>query len=121
VQRRRERLEPRGKILVIEVPESRRERARGLLGRRTMRTGSAMLLERTRSVHTMGMRFPIAVAFLDAGYRVLEVRRLRPGRVSVPRRRARHVLECRADEDIRVGDRLLGYPRAGRPWEGGAA
>jgi uncharacterized membrane protein (UPF0127 family) len=40
------------------------------------------------------MRFPIAVAYLDARYRVIEVVHMKPNRLGRPRWRARHVLEC---------------------------
>jgi uncharacterized membrane protein (UPF0127 family) len=96
----------RGIRLRAEVPTGRRERARGLLGRDRLAPGSALLLERTRSIHTVGMRFEIAVAFLDAGLRVLEVVRVPPGRVLLPRRGARHVLELEADTPVRGGDLL---------------
>jgi uncharacterized protein len=57
-------------------------------------------------VHTFGMRFPIVVGFLDADLRVLGVRRMRPGRLALPRVRARRILECPDGADLRVGDRL---------------
>ena len=79
---------------------------RGLHGRDTLTPGEALLIPRCRSVHTFGMRFPIAVAFLDARYRVIEVLRMPPGRLALPRLRARHVLECAADADVRVGQNL---------------
>ena len=49
-----------------------------------------MLLPRTRSVHTIGMRFPLDVAFLDrtCGGRVVTPAG-RPWRVALPRRGAR--------------------------------
>lgn len=96
----------RGIRLRVEVPTTRRERARGLLGRDQLAPDSALLLERTRSVHTVGMRFEIAVAFLDAGLRVLEVVRVPPGRVLLPRRGARQVLELQVDTPLRAGDLL---------------
>lgn len=96
----------RGIRLRADVPTTRRERARGLLGRDHLAPDSALLLERTRSVHTIGMRFEIAVAFLDAGLRVLEVVRVPPDRVLLPRRGARHVLELEVDTPLRSGDLL---------------
>lgn len=64
-----------------------------------------MLLERCRSVHTIGMAFPITAAFLDASLRVIRVDRTPVGRI-VFCRRARHVLECHIGADVRVGDQL---------------
>jgi uncharacterized membrane protein (UPF0127 family) len=46
------------------------------------------------------------VAFLDARWRVVAVRRMPPGRLALPRLRARSVLECPAGTDLRAGDVL---------------
>jgi uncharacterized membrane protein (UPF0127 family) len=78
----------------VEVAERARERMRGLLRRARLPPGQGLLIPNARSVHSMGMRFPVDVSFLDAELTVLEVKRLAPGRVLVPRRRARHILEC---------------------------
>jgi uncharacterized protein len=91
---------------VTDVPETNRERMRGLLGREGLPRGRAMLLERTASVHTIGMRFALSVAFLDRELNVMVVKTVPPGRVLRPRLRARHTFECRADAEIRAGDRL---------------
>ncbi len=96
----------RGVRLLTRVPETRRERARGLIGARALAPGTAMLFERSRSVHTIGMRFEIAVAFLDADLRVVSVVPLPPGRVLLPRRRSRHVLEMPTDTALTPGDVL---------------
>jgi hypothetical protein len=66
------------------------------------------------------------VAFLDRDLVVLEVQRVPAGRLLLPRRRARHVLELPVGVDVRVGDRLSrsaaraprttpGARRTGRP------
>ena len=88
------------------VPRTRAERSRGLLGRAGIDGDEALLLERTRSIHTFGMRFPIAVALLDRELVVHSVRPVRPGRLLLPRLGTRHVLECATDVDLRPGDRL---------------
>jgi uncharacterized membrane protein (UPF0127 family) len=85
-----------GEVLAtLEVAESFGERLRGLLGRDGIDGG--LLIRRARSVHTIGMRFPIDVAFCDADLRVVDVvcamSRQRVGR---PRWRARSVLEAEA-------------------------
>ena len=104
---RRALVDPRGLRWEVEVPRSARERARGLLGRDGVPPGHAMLFERTRSVHTVGMRFPIIVAFLDPSMAVVAVRRMRPGQVAFRPRGSRHVLECAAGSDLRPGDHLV--------------
>jgi hypothetical protein len=75
-----------------------------------------MLFERTRSVHTLGMRFPIVVAFLGpieepegvSGVRtVRRVLVMAPGRVTLPRRGVGAVLELPVGADVRAGDAIL--------------
>jgi uncharacterized protein len=102
----------RGQRWTVEVPQTRTERARGLLGRDEMEPSAGMLFERTSSVHTFGMRFPIVVAFLGrpdpAGRRTARrVLTMTPGRVAPPRPGVRAVLELPAGSDVRVGDAIL--------------
>lgn len=85
-------------------------RMRGLLRRRTLPSGEGLLLRPAASVHTLFMRFPIDVVFLDRDRRVLDVAPgLGPWKVA-GRRRARAVLELAAGEcerrGIGRGDRL---------------
>ncbi|MFJ2767661.1 DUF192 domain-containing protein [Streptomyces sp. NPDC087300] len=84
----------RGPEIDVEIADSARARRRGLLGRAGI--AGALLLTPARGVHTLGMRFAIDVAYLDRELRVLSVRTMRPGRVGLPRPRARHVLEAAA-------------------------
>ena len=98
-----------GKVLAsLEIPDRPTLRARGLLGRDGIE--GAMLFRRCRSVHTVGMRFPLDVAFLDGDDVVLRVRRLPPWRLTVPVWSARSVLEAEAGAFERwglgVGDQL---------------
>ncbi|NML52926.1 DUF192 domain-containing protein [Streptomyces sp. R302] len=99
---------PGGPVVRLEIAASYRARRRGLLGRDGI-TG-AMLLTPANSVHTLGMRFPIDVAYLDRRLRVLAVVTMRPGRLGLPRPRARHVLEAEAGAmagwGVRPGARL---------------
>jgi uncharacterized membrane protein (UPF0127 family) len=78
----------------LRIAASYRARTRGLLGADGVR--GALLLTPASSVHTVRMRFAIDVAYLDRRLRVLAVRTMRPGRVGLPRLRARHVLEAEA-------------------------
>jgi uncharacterized membrane protein (UPF0127 family) len=97
-------LDVHGRRWHIEIPRTRLERARGLLGRPHLPIGHALLLEGARSVHTIGMRFTIDTVLLDATLRVLQVVRMRPGRLLLPRRRVRHVLETAAGAGVGVGE-----------------
>ncbi|MFF9027850.1 DUF192 domain-containing protein [Streptomyces iakyrus] len=78
----------------LEIAASYRARTKGLLGRDSV--DGAILLSPANSVHTFRMRMPIDVAYLDRGLRVIAVRTMRPGRLGMPRLRARHVLEAEA-------------------------
>lgn len=62
-----------------------------------------MLFPRTGSVHTMFMRFPIDVVFLDGELRVLSVREAVPAWRAVKQRGAKATLELGAGEAGRVG------------------
>jgi len=78
----------------LEIASSRRERRRGLLGRDGIE--GALLIEGTRSVHTLGMRFPIDVAHLDEDGLVLRTCTMGRHRIGRPVVRARRVLEAEA-------------------------
>jgi uncharacterized protein len=100
-------LGPRGHVFRAESPQTRRERMRGWRGRSEVSPDDVLLLDRTRSIHTFGMRLPISVALLDRELVVRSVRDVRPGRLLLPRHRIRHVLECAEGVDLRPGDRIL--------------
>jgi uncharacterized membrane protein (UPF0127 family) len=98
-----------GQVLAAaEVAGSYRARARGLAGRSGY--DGAFILTRARSVHTLGVRFRLDVAFLDRDLVVLDVVSLAPWRVALPRLRCRKVLEAEAGAfdrwGLRKGDRL---------------
>ncbi|MGN6301116.1 MAG: DUF192 domain-containing protein [Angustibacter sp.] len=78
--------------LGVDVARSVLQRSRGLLGRREVPT--ALLLHPCSSVHSLGMRVDLQVAYLDRDLRVLEVADLPRWRVHRPRRRAAAVLEA---------------------------
>ena len=92
----------------LYVANTRAGRRKGLLGRDDFE--GALLLRPARSVHTVGMRFPLDVAWCDRDLVVLRTARLSPYRVSLPVRRARAVLEAEAGTfarwDLVAGDRL---------------
>jgi hypothetical protein len=84
-----------GEVLAsLEVASSLAARSRGLLGKASFE--GALLLRRTRSVHTVGMRFPIDVAFLTDDLHVVGTVTVPPYRVAFPRRGTRAVLEAQA-------------------------
>lgn len=98
-----------GRVLAtVEIADTRASRRRGLLGRDGIE--GAMLLEPARSVHTIGMRFPIDVVHLDAQRRVLAITTMRPNRLGRFVMRSRSVLECEAGSmrrwNVSVGDEV---------------
>ena len=97
-----------GVLASAELASTRRSRRHGLLGRHSF--DGALVLPRTRSVHTLGMKFALDVAYLDADGLVVDVRRMPPWRVGRPRWRARSVVEAEAGAferwPLRVGDRV---------------
>ena len=86
-------------------------RLRGLLGRRQLAREEGLWIRPCHSVHTLGMRFAIAVVFLDREQRILHlIPELPPGRLSPIVAGARSVLElhpetCRTAE-LRIGQQL---------------
>ena len=97
---------------VIRVAASHRARYRGLLGADAI--DDALLLLKTNSVHTIGMRFPIDVAYLSRTLKVIDVIHMKPNRWSRNRLTARHTLETFsgrfADWQIERGTQLTIEP-----------
>jgi uncharacterized protein len=98
----------------VLVPETRRERMRGLRGQPPPGPREAMLFRSCRSVHTFGMGRVIRVALLDDGMRVIAVADRRPRRVVLPRPGVRHVLEAAPGCGILAGDRFRSAARRPR-------
>jgi uncharacterized membrane protein (UPF0127 family) len=95
-------------LAAAEVAETFAQRSRGLLGKSSF--DGALILPRTRSVHTLGMRFAVDVAVCNKDMVVVGVTTLRPWRMSLPRRGGRSVVEAQAGAferwGLRVGDQL---------------
>jgi uncharacterized membrane protein (UPF0127 family) len=89
-----------------EVADARSARRRGLLGRDHLE--GALVLRPCRWVHTLGMRFPIDVAFLDTDGTVVKTMQMHQHRIGVPVWRATLVIEAEAGAfarwGLRVGD-----------------
>ena len=91
-----------GKVLAsAEVANGRRDRARGLIGRDGHE--GAMILPRCRWVHTIGMRFALDVAYLDADGIVLKTVRMNRHRIGLPVAKAKTVVEAEAGAFARWG------------------
>ena len=98
-----------GRVLAsLDVADRRASRRRGLLGKD--RIEGALLIRPCRSVHTIGMRVPVDVAFCDGDLVVLRVVTVPRNRVTRAVLRARAVVEAEAGSFARwgvgPGDRL---------------
>ena len=98
-----------GEVLAaVDEAATFKDRLKGLLGRDGI--GGALLIRPARSVHTIGMGFPIDVAFCDNDLVVLDTCTVKPNRVCRPRVRACAVIEAEAGAFERwrlaVGDQL---------------
>jgi uncharacterized membrane protein (UPF0127 family) len=98
-----------GRVLAsADVASGRRERTRGLLGRTSIE--GAFVIERCRWVHTVGMKFPVDVAYLDATGVVVKTVAMRRHRVGAPVWKSRTVIEAEggafARWGLRVGDTI---------------
>jgi len=69
-----------------------------------------MVIEPCRWIHTIGMRFPIDVAYLDEDGVVIKTMQMHRHRIGVPVWRSRRVIEARAGAfarwGLRVGDQV---------------
>ncbi len=88
----------RDRLLASDVVEARSlwRRTRGLLGcsEEKFRAGQGMWLAPCQGIHTIGMAFPIDVAYLDRNGTILRVyHRLAPFRIGALVLRAKGVLE----------------------------
>lgn len=87
----------------VRVADNIWSRFWGLMGRRGMPADEGLLIAPCYSVHTMFMRFPIDVIFLDKDDRILKIApAMKPFRAAV-RRGARSVLEMNAERAAQVG------------------
>ena len=91
-----------GKVLAsAEVATERAARRHGLIGRDNV--DGAFVITRCGWIHTLGMRFPLDVAYLDQDGVVLKTLRMKRHRVGVPVHRARAIIEAEAGAFARWG------------------
>ncbi|MDX1493931.1 MAG: DUF192 domain-containing protein [Longimicrobiales bacterium] len=88
----------------VAVADSWWRRLRGLLGRPRLGNDEGMLLLGCSSVHTVGMRYAIDVAFLDKEGRVVRsIAGLEPLKVGIGGEDAAHALELPAGRLAETG------------------
>ena len=95
-------------LATLEVADSTGKRVKGLLGRDGI--DGALLLRPAKSVHTLGMRFPIDVAFVDRDLVVVRTVAMRPWRLGRIVFKAHGVIEAEAGSfarwELKPGDQL---------------
>ena len=95
----------------LEMAQTFWARLRGLLGRQEFPAGQGLLFEKTNSIHTFFMNFPIDVVFLDRNMVICSAAsELKPWRLLPPVWRASYCLELPSgtlkQSDTRKGDQL---------------
>ncbi len=98
--------------------ETLKDRMIGLLGRTTLPEEEGLWIIPCKSVHTIGMKFPIDVLFVDKSLSVVRVvHALSPGRMTRVCLTAKSVIELAAGvarrHAIAPGDRLQAIPLPG--------
>ncbi len=100
----------------LYVADSLFKRCKGLLGRKFIGRDEGLLIPKCNAIHTIGMRFPIDVVFLDEKGKIVHIKHSFPmGKIMfVPIWPARFVVEmfsgrCK-EVNLQVGEVLL--------WEG---
>ncbi|MBM4036227.1 MAG: hypothetical protein FJ291_31210 [Planctomycetes bacterium] len=103
----------KGNVVVsrLAIATSWDDRRRGLLGRTSLEPGEGMLLDPCRSVHTIGMKFPIDIVFLDRDMKVVGLKaEVKPGSLNNTCLKARSTLELPAGtaaaRRLELGDAL---------------
>ena len=100
----------------VKLALTRADRRQVLLGQNNLDLSAALVLSPCSSIHTMFMRFPIDVVFVDRDGRAVRiVTDLSPWRIAVALR-AHAVIELPAGtvraRDVRLGDELYLMPPA---------
>lgn len=92
----------------VEIPQTRRARARGLLGRKHFE--GAMVLKAAPSVHSFGMHFDLDIAFVDADNVVIRTLFLPRNRLTLPVWRSKLIIEAEAGSfgqwELKIGDKV---------------
>jgi uncharacterized membrane protein (UPF0127 family) len=95
----------------IQVADTAVRRVKGLLGRECLEDGQGLLFKSCSSLHTLFMRFPIDIVFMDKQGKVLKIRKgVKPFKFVAAPLRAYYALELPtnavAKSETKVGDRL---------------
>ena len=78
----------------LNIADTSATRRRGLIGQTEIET--PLLIDSCKWIHTLGVKCPIDVAYLDAEMQVIKVSKMKPSRLAMPVLSAKHVLEASA-------------------------
>lgn len=87
----------------ILIAQTAWERTRGLLARPALQGTSGMLLRHTVAIHTVGMRYPLDLVFLDAAGRIIRISAQVPPWRMRWEAAAKHTLELAAGTCQKIG------------------
>jgi uncharacterized membrane protein (UPF0127 family) len=95
----------------VELADSLFKRMKGLLGRKELGKGESLWIRPCNSIHTIGMKFPIDVLFLDKENMIVTLKKnILPNRISGLYMKAVSVLELPAGTltatDTQAGDKI---------------
>jgi uncharacterized membrane protein (UPF0127 family) len=94
-----------GRVLAsANIADTAQAKRRGLIGQTDMQT--ALVITPCRWIHTVGMRFALDIAYLDANGIVVKVQRVNKHRIPLPDFSARTVIEAKAGSFERWGLQL---------------
>lgn len=101
-------------VAVVARAEGWWRKGWGVLGRRALRPGAGLWLPGVASVHTVGVRFPLDLLFLDDRFQAVRLALgTPPGRLLVRASGARHTLELGAGTLAEI----VPAARTGEAWE----
>ena len=95
-------------LATLEIADTWKTRLTGVLGNEPI--DGALLIRPAFSVHTIGVKFDLDVAYCDGELRVIDVVTMAPNRIGRPRLRSRQVIEAPKGSferwGVRTGDQL---------------
>jgi uncharacterized membrane protein (UPF0127 family) len=79
-------------LATLEIANTWQTRLKGVLGRESI--DGALLIKPAFSVHTIGLKVGLDVAYCDGDLCVIDLLTMAPNRIGKPRLRARQVIEA---------------------------
>lgn len=104
----------------VDVADTFGKRLKGWMGKKKPQSSEGLLLIPCKSIHTLFMKFPIDVLFIDPSGKVIHlIEQMKPWRFSPVIQQSAAVLELVggsvAESGIRLGDRVIELPMQGSP------